>query len=85
MADNKNGREKKVQNADRRQWECDVAGEPARGDDPEPPVDATDLAEFKVELESLRFPVPGADLVAAVGDREIGPVTEAIQSSNSAQ
>lgn len=71
MADNKNGREKKAQDADRRQRERELAEELARGNEPEPPVDAAELVDIELELESLTFPATGSDIVAAVGDRVI--------------
>lgn len=71
MADNKNGREKKAQDAERRQREREVAEELARGNEPEPPVDAADLVDIELELESLTFPATGSDIVAAVGNRVI--------------
>jgi hypothetical protein len=71
MADDKNGREEQAQNADRRQRERDIAAELARGDEPEPPFEPAALVEFEAELEPLSFPVTGAEVVAAVGDRVI--------------
>jgi len=71
MADDKDGRESQARNADRRQRQRDVEAELERGDEPEPPVDPADLAEFETELESLSFPATGADVVGAVGDREV--------------
>lgn len=69
MADDKNGREKQAHDVDRRQRERDVATELERGDETEPPVDSTELADS--ELESLEFPATGTDVVAAIGDREV--------------
>lgn len=71
MADDKNGREKQARNADRRQRERDISAELERGDEPEPPVEATELADFESELESIEFPATGTTIVATVGDREI--------------
>jgi hypothetical protein len=71
MADNKGGRDKQARDVDRRQRERDLAAELARGDEPEPPVDAAELVDVEVELESLPFPATGSDIVAAVGDRVI--------------
>jgi len=71
MADDKRGREKKAEDADRRQRSRDIAAELERGDEPEPPVDAEALADVELELESLNFPVTGAEIVAAVGDDEV--------------
>lgn len=71
MADNKRGREKQADDADRQQRERDVETALERGDEPEPPVDERDLAELETELEAVAFPATGRDVVAAVGDHEI--------------
>ncbi|AEM56293.1 hypothetical protein HISP_03450 [Haloarcula hispanica N601] len=71
MADNKNGREAQAQNEERRQRERAITEELERADEPEPPVDPTELAYFETELESLEFPATAADVVATVGDHEI--------------
>ncbi|MFC6952625.1 hypothetical protein [Halorubellus litoreus] len=71
MADNKRGREKQADDADRQQRERDVETAMERGDEPEPPVDERDLAELETELEGVAFPATGRDVVAAVGDREV--------------
>lgn len=72
MPDDKRGREKQARDADRRQRERDVAAELERGDEPEPPMEPSELADLESELESVSFPATGAEVVAAVGDREIG-------------
>ena len=74
MADNKNGREAQAQNEERRQRERAIAEELERTDEPEPPVDPTELAYFETELEALEFPATAADVVATVGDHEIKSV-----------
>ncbi|WP_137286312.1 DUF5789 family protein [Halorussus salinisoli] len=71
MADNKKGRDKQADDAERRQRERDVAAELSRGDEVEPPVEAGELADIETELESLEFPATGTEVVAAVGDREV--------------
>ncbi|NHN43378.1 hypothetical protein G9C85_17310 [Halorubellus sp. JP-L1] len=71
MADDKQGREKQADDADRRQRERAIRTALERVDEPEPPVDPAELAGFEVELESVEFPATGSDVVAAVGDREI--------------
>jgi hypothetical protein len=71
MADNKNGRENQAQNDERRQRERAIAEELERTDEPEPPVDPSELAYFETELEAVEFPATAADVVAAVGDREV--------------
>ncbi|AEN05938.1 hypothetical protein [Halolamina sp.] len=76
MADDKNGREKQADDADKRQRKRDVAAELDRGDEPEPPVDSSALAYFDSELESLEFPVTASEVVAVIGDREIESDTE---------
>lgn len=73
MADDKEGREKQAQDADDRQRRRDIAAELERGDEPEPDIDAADLDDVEAELESLEFPATGAEVLAAIGDRDIGP------------
>lgn len=71
MADDRRGRDEQADREERRQRERDVAEELERGDEPEPPVDATDLDDLETELEAVEFPATGAEVVAAVGDREL--------------
>ncbi len=71
MADDKRGREKQARNADRRQRRRDLDEALERGDEPEPPIDADDLADLDLELESVAFPATGAEVVAAIGGYEI--------------
>ncbi|RLM44817.1 hypothetical protein DVK00_10210 [Haloarcula sp. Atlit-47R] len=71
MADNKNGREAQARNEERRQRERAIAEELERADEPEPPVDSTELASFETELDTLEFPASAATVVDAVGDYEI--------------
>ena len=75
MADDKRGREKKTADAERRRRTRDIAAELEHGDDPEPPVDPQELADIDSELESLRFPATGAEIVGTVGDREVMSAT----------
>ncbi|MEE6209056.1 hypothetical protein U3A55_02640 [Salarchaeum sp. III] len=74
MADDKRGRDKQAQDADRRQREREVDMELERGDEREPPADEADLSDLETELDVLEFPATGAEVVAAVGDREIESV-----------
>lgn len=74
MADDKSGREKQAADEERRQIERDIAAELERGDEPEPPVDVSELAAFESALEPLTFPATSAEVVSAVGDREIASV-----------
>ena len=76
MADDKNGREKQARDDDDRQRRRDIAAELERGDEPEPEIDAADLGDVAAELESLEFPATGAEIIAAIGDRDIGPSAE---------
>ncbi|WP_050033522.1 DUF5789 family protein [Halorubrum halophilum] len=76
MADDKDGREKQARNEDDRQRRRDVEAELERGDEPEPEIDAADLDDVEADLESLEFPATGAEIVAAIGDRDIGPSDE---------
>ena len=71
MADDKRGREKQARDDDRRQRERSVATELERQDETEPPIEADELADLDSELESLKFPATGAEIVAAIGDREV--------------
>jgi hypothetical protein len=76
MPDDKDGREKQARDADDRQRRRDIAAELERGDEPEPEIDAENLDGVEAEIESLAFPTSGAEIIAAVGDREIGPSDE---------
>lgn len=76
MADDKDGREKQARDDDDRQRRRDIATELERGDEPEPEIDAADLGDVEAELESLEFPATGAEIIAAIGDRDIGPSAE---------
>ncbi|NHN46009.1 hypothetical protein G9464_00160 [Halostella sp. JP-L12] len=71
MADDKAGREKQAQDEEKRQRKRDLAADLERGDETEPPVDERELGDFESELEAVEFPATGADVVAAVGDREV--------------
>jgi hypothetical protein len=71
MADNKSGREDQAQNADRRQRVRAIEEELERRDEPEPPVDPSQLAYFETELDAVEFPASADDVVATLGDREI--------------
>jgi len=71
MADNKSGRDKQADDADRRQRERDVVASLERMDETEPPVDETTLELFETELDSIPFPATGAEVVATVGDETI--------------
>jgi hypothetical protein len=42
-----------------------------RGDEREPPMEVAELADIEAELEALSFPATGAEVVAAIGTREI--------------
>ena len=71
MADNKKGRDKKARDAKRGQQDRDIAVDLERGEEPEPPVDTTDLEDLEAELEPVDFPATGAEVIAAVGNHEI--------------
>ena len=71
MPDDKRGREKQARNADRRQRERAIAADLERMDEPEPPIDETELAFFEASLEELTFPVTGGDVVSAMGHRKL--------------
>lgn len=76
MPDDKRGRDKQARDADRRQREREMRADLERGDEPEPPVETTELDEFESELESLAFPATGTEIVASVGDRAIASTGE---------
>ncbi len=71
MADDKQGREDQADDADQRQRERAIAEELERRDEPEPPVDPSQLAYFETELDAVEFPASADDVVATLGDREI--------------
>lgn len=71
MADDKNGREKQAREAERRQLRREIEMELERWDEPEPPIEPTELAALEAELESLTFPATGAEVVEAAGEREL--------------
>jgi len=71
MPDDKRGREKQARDADRRQRERDIHVRLERWDETEPPVEAAALDDFETELAAFSFPRTGAELVEAVGEREV--------------
>ena len=76
MGDDKAGREKQARDEDGRQRQRDLDAELERGDEPEPAIDDAELGEIETELERLEFPVTGAEIVSAIGDREVASPTE---------
>ena len=88
MADDKRGRDKQARDAKRRQQARDLATELERREETEPPIDDAELDEFEEELDRLEFPATGAEVVAAVGDREVDslegtfPVAELIPDTD---
>jgi hypothetical protein len=74
MADSKQGRDKQAHDAERRQRQREIEEELERMDDPEPPVDTSELAYFETELEAMEFPATGAEVVETVGDHELESV-----------
>jgi len=71
MADDKSGRDKQADDENRRQRQRAIQMELERGDEPEPPIDPSELATVELTLEAVEFPATGADVVAAVGEHEI--------------
>lgn len=71
MADDKRGRDKQADDAERRQQERAIATELERGDEREPPMVAEELADLEAELEDLTFPATGSEVVATIGEQEI--------------
>jgi hypothetical protein len=74
VADDKSGRDEQADDAERRQQEREIATELERGEEREPPVVAEELDDFEAVFEELTFPATGAELVAAIGQREIESV-----------
>lgn len=74
MADDKSGRDKQAQDAERRRRERNLATELERGDEAEPAV----VAEVESALAAVSFPATGREVVAVVGERAVdtpaGPV-----------
>lgn len=71
MADDKQGRDKQAHDAETRRQERALATYLERYDEEEPPVDGDILADIERGVESLEFPATGAEIVDAVGEREI--------------
>ncbi|MFC7071066.1 hypothetical protein [Halobaculum lipolyticum] len=71
MADDKQGRDKQALDAENRRLQREIETELERGDEPEPPVEADALEEIEAALETVAFPATGAEVLAAVGDREV--------------
>jgi len=71
MADDKQGRDKQAHDAETRRQERALATYLERYDEEEPPVDGDILADIERGAESLEFPATGAEVVDAVGEREI--------------
>ncbi len=76
MADDKRGRNKQAQDADRRQRERDILAELERGDETEPAVETAGFDELEEDLDSVEFPVTGAEVIAAVGDQQVESTDE---------
>lgn len=76
MADDKSGRDKQARDLEKRQRERDLAVELERGDETEPPIDATELDDLEAELATLEYPATGAEVVAAVGGQEVTSADE---------
>jgi hypothetical protein len=76
MADDKRGREKQAQDAERRQRERDVAAELERGEEPRPPVDESALDWLESALDPVSFPATGSAVVDQIGDREVESTAE---------
>ncbi|NHX36432.1 MULTISPECIES: DUF5789 family protein [Halolamina] len=81
MADDKRGRDKQAQDADRRQRERALQAELERYDEAEPPIEDAELDELEAELETVSFPATGAEIVDAVGERRVtaGQKTYAVE------
>jgi hypothetical protein len=71
MADDKDGRDKQAQDAERRQRERELETALERGDESAPPMTTVATEAIDSELEGLSYPATGRDVVAAIGNREI--------------
>lgn len=71
MGDDKDGRDKQAQDEDRRQRQRDLEAALERGDEPEPPVEPVAVDALVEEVGALSFPASGADILDAVGDRQL--------------
>lgn len=72
MPDDKQGRDKQARDAERRQREREMLEELERQDETEPPVEDEILDGLETEIRSLEFPTTGSEVVADVGDHEVG-------------
>ena len=75
MADNKSSRDKQAHDDEKRQMKRDQDEARRRMGEPEPPIDEADLADIETQLDSLRYPATGADVVEAVGDHTVKSVS----------
>lgn len=71
MPDDRRGREKQARDEENRQRERDVLEALERGDETEPPVEASTLADFESALDAVEFPATGTAVVESVGDHEV--------------
>ncbi|SEH58099.1 hypothetical protein SAMN05192561_10920 [Halopenitus malekzadehii] len=71
MADDKNGRDKQAQDAERRQQERAIATELERGDEQEPPIETDERTGLEAALEAVSFPATGTTIVATIGEYEV--------------
>lgn len=71
MADDKQGRDKQAHDAEKRRRERAIATYLERYDEEEPPVGEDVLSDLERDVESLEFPATGAEVVDAIGEREI--------------
>lgn len=71
MADDKQGRDKQADNAERRQRERELRTELERYDEAEPPIDDAELDDIQAELDTVEFPATGAEIVDVVGERRL--------------
>jgi len=65
------GRDKQAQDENDRQRKRELAAALERGDEPEPPVEPVAVEGVVAEVETLSFPASGADVLGAVGDRDL--------------
>ena len=70
MADDKNSRDKQARDDEKRQLQRDIEEAHERMGEPEPPIEE-ELEEIEKELDALEFPVTGAGVVDAVGEKVV--------------
>lgn len=74
MADDKNSRDKQARDDKKRQLEREIDEARRRMGEPEPPIEEEKLDEIEKDLDEMEFPAAGAEVVEAVGEKEVESV-----------